>query len=166
MTEIDIPKVPDHPDKHVRNTRTVLHMRIAGYQFDEIAEILGYENEIEVRKELERGAKQLIKEDAHSAKLLRGIVGRRLERMTRAVYTKAIDPDHPEQMVAQQRTLANVDRFIKLYGLDAPVAHKVEVTPTEQAITDMINKLAETGNLPEEMNIFEAEVIEDVEDVG
>lgn len=156
--------VKDHPDRAIRNSRTVLQMRISGYQFDEIAEILCYEDEAAVRRELERGAKALLKEDHHSAAIMRSLVGRRLERMTRAVWLKAIDPDSPEQMVAQQRALANIDRFIRLMGLDAPVEHKVEITPTEKAITEMVAELAQMGKLPEEMNIFDAELVDEPHD--
>lgn len=156
----------EHHSPAVRNTRTVLQMRIAGYSFDEIAEILSFPDAEAVRKEMEKGAKVLLKEDRQSQAMLRAIVGRRLERMTRAIYNKAIDPDNPEQMVAQQRALANIDRYIKLYGLDAPVEHKVEITPTEQAIADMVTQLAKMGQLPDEMNIFEAELVEDDDDVA
>jgi hypothetical protein len=162
--KVELKPTKEHPVPAVRTTRTVLQMRIAGYSFDEIAEILSFEDADAVKREMERGAKALLKEDRQSAAMLRAIVGRRLERMTRAVYTKAIDPDHAEQMVAQQRALANIDRYIKLYGLDAPVEHKVEITPTEQAIADMVTQLANLGQLPEEMNIFEAELVEDDDD--
>lgn len=164
--DIALKPVKDHPVPAVRNTRTVLQMRIAGYSFEEIAEILSFEDADAVKREMEKGAKALLKEDRQSSAMLRAIVGRRLERMTRAVYNKAIDPNSPEQMVAQQRALANIDRYIKLYGLDAPVEHKVEITPSEQAIADMVTHLANMGQLPPEMNIFEAELVEDDDDVA
>lgn len=164
--EIDVQPVKDHPDPAVRNSRTVLQMRIAGYSFDEIAEILCYTDETAVRRDLERGAKALLKEDRHSQALLRRLVSRQLERMNRAIWPKAINPDHPEQMQAQQRVLANLDRFVRLNGLDAPTEHRVEVTPTEKAITDMVAALAEMGQLPAEMNIFDADIVEDTDGVG
>lgn len=165
-TEIEPHPVKEHVDSSVRNSRTVLQMRIAGYSFDEIAEILCYADEDAVRKELERGAKVLLKENKGSQAFLRSLCSKQLERMTRAVWNKAIDPESPEQFQAQQRALANIDRFIRLNGLDAPVEHKIEVTPTEKAIADMVAALAEMGQLPEEMNIFEAELVEDIHDVG
>lgn len=161
----ELAPVKEHPDRSVRNSRTVLQMRVAGYSFDEIAEILCYADEDAVRKELERGAKILLKENKASQQFLRSLCSKQLERMTRAVWSKAIDPDSPEQFGAQQRALANIDRFIRLNGLDAPVEHRLEITPTEKAITEMVAELAQMGQLPEEMNIFEAELVDEPHDV-
>ena len=76
-------------------------------------------------------------EDPDAQARMRDYAGRRLERLLRAIWQKAIDTDSPEQMAAQQRALAIIDRHAKLFGLDAPTQHVIN-TPTVNEIDQWI----------------------------
>lgn len=154
-----------HPAKPVRQSKTILDLRMAGVSFEDIADVMGYEDEAEVRKELEKASAILLKENPETKAAVRDLVGRRLERLLRAVWAKAINEDHPDQMAAQQRALAVIDRHIKLMGLDAPAEHRLEVTPMQSEIESLIAAITGTSELPEEIDIFEADVVE-VREIG
>jgi hypothetical protein len=104
----------------------------------------------------------LLKENPDLISHLRDLTSRRLERLLRAVWTKALDTNNPEQMVAHQRALAVIDRHAKLYGLDAATKVDVEISPTQREMSDFISAVIELRNdLPKEGDIFgDAEVIE------
>lgn len=142
-----------------RKAAAAIELRIMGATWTEICATLGYPTP---RAALVAVEKALVRElDVVDREQLRMLVGARLERMLRAVYAKATDPDHPEQMTAQARSLANIDRYIRLFGLDAP-AEVVIHTPTAKEIQDWVGRTA-AAQLPAvvEADIIDADVIED-----
>lgn len=154
-----------HPRDKVRKALSVLQLRESGYQFDEIAEILGFPDSSSAEREFTKGMVALLKENPDVLNHLRDLTGRRLERLLRAVWAKALDPHNPEQMVAHQRALAVIDRHAKLYGLDAATKVDVEISPTQKQMSEFISEVIKLRNdLPEEGDIFgDAEVIEPLE---
>jgi tRNA A37 N6-isopentenylltransferase MiaA len=119
-----------------RKANAALEMRLAHADWDEIAEALGSEDRDKLRQ----------------------MAGTRLERMTRALWSKAIDPKNPEQMAAQRETRANIDRFAKLFGLDAPTEVVVH-SPTQQELEEWVERVSST-QVPdlEEPDIFDIDL--------
>jgi hypothetical protein len=151
-----------HPREKVRKSLSALQLRESGYQWEEIAEILGLPDAMTAEKEFYKGQVALLKENPDLISHLRDLTSRRLERLLRAVWTKALDTNNPEQMVAHQRALAVIDRHAKLFGLDAATKVDVEITPTQREMADFVSAVIKLRNdLPEEGNIFgDAEVVE------
>lgn len=160
MTDTEIEFVPS-PDRKVRKALSVLQLKEMGYQFDEIAEILNLPDAHTAEDEFNKGLARFLKEDPESRARLRVLANRRLEWLLRSVWKKAIDPDHDEQMVAQQRALAIIERHIKLYGLDSATKVDVEITPSEDELKRFVATLvAMKQDHPEEGDIFAPKIVE------
>ena len=87
--------------------------------------------------------------------------GKRLERLIRSVWTKAIDPENPDHLTAVDKARQLIDRHAKLYGLDAPTEFVVSspaASELEKWVSTVINESRPA--LPE-ADIFDVEVVED-----
>jgi hypothetical protein len=102
-----------------RKANAALQMRYAGATWAEIATGLGYPTPraamVATEKALERELA-----NADDREKMRKLAGARLERLIRAVWPKAIDPDSPDQMVAVGKAREVIADHRKLFGLDAP----------------------------------------------
>ncbi len=143
-----------------RKANTVVALRLAGYSWEEIAEVEGYPTGRAALVAFEGALEKEVKTSPEQQAKMRDLAGRRLERMLRAVWTKAIDAANPEQMTAQQRALAVIDRHAKLYGLDAPTQFIVS-NPTNDDLHAWVSQvMSQGGPVPDEGDIFDAEIIE------
>lgn len=148
-----------------RKANAAIELKLAGYSWEDIAEIMGYPDAQRAQVALETALEKQLATDPQMRAKLREYTGRRLERLLRAVWAKAIDPSHAEQMVAHQRALAVIDRHSKLYGLDAPTEVTVH-TPTASRLQNFVAEvLAAKRDLAEEDDIFEGEY-EEVDEQG
>jgi hypothetical protein len=149
----------DAPDRQSR-TAAAIALKIAGADYSEIAETLGYSSVTSARSAVERGLAATASEEDRSN--LRVISGRRLERLLRAIWVKATDPKHPEQLSAQRTALALIDRHIRLWGQDAP-SEMVIYSPSKGEIEEWIAQMAHNvrAGLPQEKDIIEGEVLDD-----
>lgn len=146
-----------------RKANAALELRLAGYQWDEVANIVGYPDAQRAQVAFETALEKQLNNDPQMRSRLREYTGRRLERLLRAVWSKAIDPDSAEQMVAHQRALAVIDRHARLFGLDAP-SEVVVHTPSNDALQNWAAKVhAATQQYADEADIFDVEVVEDSE---
>lgn len=125
-----------------RKANAAIQMKAAGAEWDEIAEVLGYPDGrsalVAVEKALERELSETDKT------FLRGIASKRLERLIRAVWPKALDPDSPEQMSAVGRARELIADHRRLHGLDAPTEIAVH-TPDTAEIQAWVAKVAAIG---------------------
>lgn len=97
---------------------------------------------------------------------MRDLAGRRLERLMRAVWAKAIDPKSPEQMAAQDRAAARIMEYAKLYGLLAP-SEMVVHSPSKDELHSFVSKVVAGQNAAlDEDDIFDAEVLDEGDDVA
>jgi hypothetical protein len=145
-----------------RKADAAMSMRLSGANWSEIALVCGYPTP---RAALSAVEKALVRrlDDTNDRDLMRKLAGMRLERLLRGVWTKAIDPDNPEHLAAVQRGREIIDRHAKLFGLDAP-AEIVIHSPTQGELEDWVLRVTSTIVQPvEEPDIFEAELVEDLE---
>lgn len=157
-----------HPGGHVepgntvtrarnRKTNAALQMRLAGATWNEIALTLGYPTArtalVAVERALERELRTTGDRDA-----LRRLASARLERLLRAVWPKAIDGDHPDQMTAVNRAKELVGQWSKLHGLDAPTEVVVH-NPTQAEIDAwVLSVLAHSQPAVVEYDIIEGQI--------
>lgn len=143
-----------------RKANAALQMKLAGATWEEIAEAIGYPTGRQALIATERALeKELHTEKSQSH--MRGLAGKRLERLLRSVWAKAINPDHPEHLQAIARAREVIDRHAKLYGLDAPTEFVVS-SPTASQLEAWVAQVVETKSPRlEEGDIFDAEVVED-----
>lgn len=137
-----------------RKANVALEMRLAGYQWDEVADVVGYPDARAAQVAFETALEKQLQSDPQMRSKMREYTGRRLERLLRAVWSKAIDPENPEQMVAHQRALSVIDRHAKLFGLDAPTEVVVH-TPTADELQNWVaDVIIAKKDLAPEADIF------------
>lgn len=149
----------DQPDRTNR-VQSAIALRIAGANYSEIAETLGYSTVELARQAVERGLASTVTEEDRVEQ--RKIASRRLERLLRGIYVKATDEEHPEQLSAARTALALIDRHIRLNGLDQPTEVAV-YSPTERQMQDFLREQAAKmmAGLPRERDIIEGEIVDE-----
>lgn len=143
-----------------RKANSAIQLRKAGASWEEIAEVLGFPTGRAALVATERALeKELQTEESKS--FMRTMAGQRLDRMLRAVYPKAIDPEHPDQFAAIDRARALVADHRKLYGLDAPtemVVHNPNQSEIEKWVSEVLS--AQSPEV-QEADIFDVEIVDD-----
>lgn len=114
-------------------------MRLAGLDFQTIADRLGYSDRAAAHKDITRAMEANVQEMHRNADVLRQEELDRLNRLQAGLWPAAAAGD-PK---AVQAVLGIIDRRCKLLGLDAPIRHEVV---TLDAIDNAIQQLtAELG---------------------
>lgn len=121
-----------------RKANAALALAAGGMGWDDIALSMGYPTGRTARVAVERALeRQLTDIDrAH----LRRMAALRLDRLIRSVWTKAINPEHPEHLAAVGKARDLVGDQRKLWGLDAPVEVTVH-TPDAAEIEAFVSRL-------------------------
>jgi hypothetical protein len=145
-----------------RKANAAIQMRLAGATWDEVAEALGYPTPRQALVATEKALEKQL-QDSGDREQMRRMAGARLDRMLRAVWTKAIDPQSPEQMAAQREARATIAQHAKLFGLDAPTEHVIH-SPTRDELERWVSHVTST-QVPDvqEVDIFEIDFVEEEE---
>lgn len=146
-----------------RKANAAIQLRIAGASWDEIAQSLGFPSGHAALVATERALEKELKSEENQA-AMRSLAGKRLERLLRGVWAKAIDPENPEQLVAVDKARQLIDRHAKLYGLDAPTEVVVSNPAAHELEAWVSTVVAQTMPPIEEADIFDAEVLEEPEE--
>lgn len=117
--------------------KKALAMRLAGATLREISDALGVDLST-ISRDIQRALADIPREEADA---LRKIEVQRLDRLQRAVWTKALGGD----LSAVDRAVKIVDRRAKLLGLDAP--QKVEVAASDVDLDATVAKLLRVAEL-------------------
>jgi hypothetical protein len=142
-----------------RKTNAALQLCLSGASWSEIALALGYPTPRQARVTVERALeKELATRGDREA--MRGLAGARLDRLLRSVWSKALDPNHPEHLIAVTKAREVVAQHSKLYGLDAPT-EVVFHSPTMNEIENWVHRMV-TAQTPD---VLEADIL-DVEVIG
>jgi hypothetical protein len=154
---VDLNADLDLADRSQRQDAAVA-MRIAGATYGEIAKALEYRSAQDARLAVERALAQSVGDDDREKQ--RYLTARRLERLLRALWRKATDESSMEQLPAVRASLAVIDRYARLYGLDAPT-EMVVYTPSRLEIERFVASVSASMNseLPSEADIVEGEVV-------
>lgn len=145
-----------------RKAASALQMALAGTEWEDIAIVLGYPTARHAKIAVERALEAELHES--SREKLRQMAGQRLQRLLRGVWPKAINEDHPDQMLAVLRAQGIISDYVKLYGLAAPtemVIHSPTTVELERWVSTAVrNKVPQL----EEADIFDVEVVEGEEE--
>lgn len=141
-----------------RKANAALQLAISGATWEDIAEALGFPT---ARAALVATEKALEKElRAHSKEFLRTIASKRLERLLRSTWRKAIDEDSPEHLPAVGKARELLADFRKLHGLDAPV-EVAFYSPAEGEIEQWVaSQIIKDAPALEEADIFDDDIVE------
>lgn len=124
-----------------RKANAALELKLANATWGEIAETLGYPTPRAAKVAVERALEANLQSE--DRELLRGLASARLERLVRAVWHKAINPENPEQMVAITKVREVISDHRKLLGLDAPtevIIHQPTRTELEEWVAKVVNR--------------------------
>lgn len=142
-----------------RKANAAVQMRLAGATWAEIAEALGYPTPRVAMVATERALEKQLKNPEDREKM-RQMDGARLNRLLRSIWSKAIDPDHPDQLIAVTKAREILAQHAKLYGLDAPTEVIVH-TPTREQLEAWVARVVAGGGVGvEEYDIIEGVVEE------
>jgi hypothetical protein len=129
-------------------------MKLSGYEWEEIAKVLGYPSPRHAKVAYETALQRNLLNDDSSVSKMRDLAGRRLERLLRAVWSKAIDPDHPDQFAAHDRARAVIADHARLFGLNAPT-EMIHSTPSGTELANFVSQVVSNANAGlEEDDIF------------
>jgi hypothetical protein len=121
-----------------RKANAALQMAYAGATWNEIATALGYPTARMAKVATERALEKQL-DEADKTKMRR-MAGARLDRLIRAVWAKAIDPEAPDQMIAVSKAREVIADHRKLFGLDSPTEVIVH-NPTESELAAWVSKV-------------------------
>jgi hypothetical protein len=96
-------------------------LKLAGMDFETIAERLGYSDPGAARKDFWRAVQKNRIEEKQAVDDLREVEGQRLDRLQAAVWAKAVKGD----IKAVETVLKVISQRARLFGLDAPVKAEV-----------------------------------------
>ena len=96
-------------------------LRLAGTDFDTIAERLQYANRGAASKDIWRAVEANRIEEAQAVETLRDVEGQRLDRLQAAVWAQALEGD----LKAVETVLKVIAQRARLFGLDAPIRAEV-----------------------------------------
>lgn len=141
-----------------RKADAAVSMRLAGATWQEIAITLGFPTPRQALVATERALVRQLGSEADREKMRR-LAGARLERLLRAVWTKAIDPENPEQLVAFGRAREVIADHRKLFGLDAP-SEVIVHSPTMSEIDAWVAQvLTLQGGAVAEYDVISGQVV-------
>jgi hypothetical protein len=150
-----------------RKAASAIQLRIAGASWDEVAEVLGFPTARAAIVATERALEKEL-QTTESQDAMRKMAGKRLDRLLRAVWGKALDPDHPEQLAAVRTAREIVGQHSKLFGLDAPTEHVIH-SPSESEIAQWVASVTvqqrpqlEEADIFEMDDVIEGEVVDAV----
>jgi hypothetical protein len=132
-------------------------LRLAGATYSEVAAALGFVNAAKARDAVEKALAAQV--DTQAREHQRLIESRRIERLMKGLWGKAMDPANPDQIASVRTLLALIDRHIKLYGLDAPT--QVEVyTPAAAELEAWVSQMTTYPMELEEADVVDGEVVD------
>jgi hypothetical protein len=146
-----------------RTGAAALALRLAGAGYDDVAEALGLPSASLAREHAEAALAARAWDDVKGRDRMRAENGARLERLLRAVWGKATNPDHPESLSAAKVAKELIDRLCRLYGLDAP-AEVIIHTPTANEIDAWVSGMVAKST--EDLRAMEPAIIDVAEAAG
>lgn len=146
-----------------RKHNAALQLALAGASWDEIALSLGYPTGRLARVAVEKALEKQLATSDDRAKMRR-IASARLDRLLRGVWSKAIDPDHPDHLIALSKAREVIADHRKLFGLDAPTEVVVH-SPTQHELEAWVAKVVTSiGPGVVEYDILDAEEVVEVQE--
>lgn len=132
----------DSEKPQVRRTgAAALALRLSGAGYDDVASALGLPSAQAARDAAEEALAARAWDDRDGRVRLRAENGARLERLLRSVWGKATNEDHPEHLPAVRVARELIDRYSRLFGLDAPsevIIHNPTASEIEQWVAQML----------------------------
>jgi hypothetical protein len=152
-----------------RTGAAALALRLSGAGYDDVANALGLASAQSARLAAEEALAARAWDDRDGRVRLRAENGARLERLLRSVWSKATNEDHPEHLPAVRVARELIDRYARLYGLDAPsevIIHNPTASEIESWVAEMLAESTSTLRAMEApvAAIVDADVIEDLVD--
>lgn len=144
---------------------TTVALRMAGASWAEIAQVQEYASAAHALAAFEK-AMATTASNPDKREVVKALHTRRLDRLLKAIWTKAINPRDPDQLAYHREALAVMDRYARFHGLDAPTQVAV-YTPNAKEIEDVVARfqvLSRAETEATEADIMDADIVPDDED--
>lgn len=143
---------------------TALKLRLAGCSLQEICDSeIGYSSRGAVSNAIQAALKREICESVNEYRTLAQM---RLERLLRANWSIALNPNHPKFLAASENCRKIIKDLRDLFGLDAPIRFQDE-TPTDETLKAEIAALnAKLDEMPATERRLLARALFDLEGRG
>lgn len=138
----------------------IVNLHLAGYSLAEIGLAIGA-TEREVDRMLTRDTARYIKNQPSLRTFVRNYISGQYLELLEPVMPKAKNPNDPLFLESQDRALRTLDRLAKLHGAEAPVQKEITVESAPEAVEKLVSALAEQSGLGYDVDIFDAELVED-----
>lgn len=145
-----------------RKATSALALRTMGASLEEVMSVVGFSSIEEAARAIDKALSEELRSDPRQKDKMRAVAGRGLQRLLRSVSSKALNEEHPEHLQAVGKAKEVYDRYIRLYGLDAPTEITVH-NPKEDEIARWVTQMVamtETDEL-EEDDVLDAEVVDE-----
>lgn len=139
----------------------IVNLVIAGHSYAAIGAEIGKSAD-EIEKMLIDNAGQYIRTQPALRAYVRNFISEKYTGLLEATYPQAVDVNRADQLdyvSAVQRTLKELGR---LHGSEAPTQSEVKIESTPEAVEDLVTRLAQSRGIDYDMDVFDAEVVEDV----
>ena len=162
LTEGELQDLTSHLTKdRASRIESAVALKIAGATYPQIARALDYAHPALARQAVEKALSTSVSDEDRKAQ--RAIASARIEALLRSVWRRANDPSDADHLGYMRGALALIDRYAKLWGLDAPI-EVVSYTPSQMeyqaALDSIVGRFMDT--LPQEADII-GEVMRDDE---
>jgi hypothetical protein len=149
-----------------RKADAALSMAIAGANWSEIAQALGYPTPRMARVATEKA----LERDLHSESsqvAMRELAGAKLDRLLRSVWKRAINEEDPDQVSYVREARSLVADWRKLFGTDAPsevVVTSPSMVELEKWVAGMVASQVPQLEEGDIFDVVEGEVVSDTDD--
>lgn len=146
-----------------RKAAAALDLSLSGMTWENIARAMGYPTPRAARVAVERALAKELSEDTDAKDRMRAKADMQLSRLLRSLWSKAIDPDHPDHLIANSKARELIADHRKLYGLDAPsevIVHNPTTTQIDEWVARVLNARPDQISV-EEYDVIVGEVVDD-----
>lgn len=139
-----------------RKAEAAISLRLAGASYEQIAEVLGYASAEQALKAVEN---VLSATATYEDKIqMRTVASLRYEKLLSAVWNKAMDAKHGEQLAAVRIARELIERHVALQGLAVPVV-QIITTPSTSELEKWVAEVSRV-TMPE---VVEADIVMEIE---
>jgi hypothetical protein len=138
----------------------IVNLHIAGFSLADIGASIGASAD-EVDRLLTQDAARYVRSQPALRTYVRNWISSKYMTMIETDWAQATDPKHGEHLEHQDRVMRMLDGMRRLHGADAPVQSEVKIDAAPEAVEKLVAALAATQGLGYDMDIFDADVVED-----
>lgn len=146
--------------ENAKRLAQIVNLHIGGYSLADIGNAIGASAD-EVDRMLSQDASRYVRSQPALRVFVRNWISAKYTKLLEADWEAATDVDAIGKLENQDRVIKILDRMERLHGAAAPVQTEIKIDAAPEAVELMVAALASGAGLGFDMNIFDAEIVED-----